>query len=319
MGTTVPVAPAPAGPPPVRTRRRSTAATRSRNRFVLACLTPAMVLFVVFMVVPTVNVFRMSLFRWGRFSPDQEFVGLNNFRILAADMNFVRSFQNTVLLLVIVTIVTMSFALLLAGLMTRVDIRGRNLYRFVLYIPNVLSVVVIAAMFSAIYDQERGLINGTLQALSLDSLQQVWLGDRRVVIYSIAIAMVWQSVGYYMVMYMAGMSSIPESLYEASSLDGATGIRQFFHVTLPLVWTNVRTTLTFFIMSSVNLSFVLVTAMTGGGPDGASDVLLSYMYRQAYTEGTYGYGMAIGVTIFTFSFVLSLVVNQATKRENLQF
>src|SRR5690606_32448734 len=119
-----------------------------------------------------------------------------------------------------------------------------------------------------------GLINGTLSALSLDSLEQIWLGDRRVVIYSIAIAMVWQSVGYYMVMYMAGMANIPESLYEASSLDGATGLRQFFDVTLPLVWTNIRTTLTFFIMSSVNLSFVLVTALTGGGPDGASDVLL---------------------------------------------
>jgi len=213
----------------------------------------------------------------------------------------------------------MGLGLVFAGLMTRVRIRGRHLYRFLLYIPNVLSIVVIAAMFSAVYDQQNGLINATLSLLSLDSWRQIWLGDQSVVIFAIAIAMVWQSVGYYMVMYMAGMAGIPESLYEASALEGATGVRQFFTVTLPLIWTNIRTTLTFFIMSSVNLSFVLVTAMTAGGPDGASEVLLSYMYKQAYTNSTYGYGMAIGVVIFTFSFVLSLVINKVTKRESLQF
>ncbi|MCW5952427.1 MAG: sugar ABC transporter permease [Propionibacteriaceae bacterium] len=261
----------------------------------------------------------MSLYKWSGFSGNQRFVGLDNFRVLLEDAQFIRAFQNTVLLLVIVTIVTMGLGLVLAGLMSRVHVRGRSAYRFILYIPNVLSIVVIAAMFSAIYDQQVGLINGTLQLLSLDSWQLVWLGDQDVVIFAIAIAMVWQSVGYYMVMYMAGMANIPESLYEASALDGATGVRQFFSITLPLIWTNIRTTLTFFIMSSVNLSFVLVTAMTGGGPDGASEVLLSYMYKQAYTNSTYGYGMAIGVVIFTFSFVLSLAVSRVTKRESLQF
>jgi N-acetylglucosamine transport system permease protein len=218
-----------------------------------------------------------------------------------------------------VTITTIVFALLLAALMSRANIKGQSVFRFILYIPNVLSIVVIAAMFSAIYDQDMGLLNGSLRALSLDSLQQIWLGNRQLVVFAVAVAMVWQSTGYYMVMYMAGMANVPDSLYEASALDGASGLRQFFSITLPLIWTNVRTTLTFFIVSSVNLSFVLVTAMTGGGPDGASEVLLSYMYEQAYTNSTYGYGMAIGVTVFTFSFVLSLVVSQITKREEVQF
>ncbi len=143
----------------------------------------------------------------------------------------------------------------------------------------------------------------------------LWLGDRDLVIYSIGIAMIWQAVGYYMVMYMAGMSSVPESLYEASSLEGAGGINQFFLITLPLIWENIRTTLTFYIISNINISFLLVRAMTGGGPDGASQVFLSYMYDQAYTNSSYGYGMAIGVCVFLFSFILSLVVNRVTKRE----
>jgi N-acetylglucosamine transport system permease protein len=308
-------APAPATRRPLRTPARR----RGHGGFVLLCLLPALVLFVVFMVIPTVNVFRTSLYAWSGYSPNPRFVGLDNFVKLLDDQQFIRSFQNTVALLVVVTVVTMGMGLFLAAVMTRQRLRGRNLYRFILYVPSVLSVVVIAGIFSAVYDQENGLLNGTLKALSLDSWQQIWLGDQQIVLYSVAFAMVWQSLGYYMVLYMASMTIIPEELYEAAALDGASAGRQFFDVTLPLIWQNLRTTLTFFIMSAVNLSFVLVRAMTGGGPDGSSEVLLSYMYKQAYTNSTYGYGMAIGVVIFAFSFLVSLLVSRATKREPLQF
>ncbi|MFI7703874.1 carbohydrate ABC transporter permease [Nonomuraea sp. NPDC049480] len=299
----------------------SSTGTRRRGNgvFVLACLLPALVLFAVFMVVPTMNVFRMSFYTWSGFSPDMRFVGLDNFARLLEDEQFVRAFQNTVALLVVVTVVTMGMGLFLAAIMTRQRLRGRVLYRFILYVPSVLSVVVIAAIFSAVFDQENGLLNGTLRLLSLDALQQVWLGDQDLVLWSVAFAMVWQSLGYYMVLYMSGMASIPEELYEASALDGASAGRQFFAITLPLIWQNLRTTLTFFVMSAVNLSFVLVRAMTGGGPDGSSEVLLSYMYRQAYTNSSYGYGMAIGVVIFAFSFLVSLLVSRATRRQPLQF
>ncbi|MEG0090371.1 MAG: ABC transporter permease subunit, partial [Oscillospiraceae bacterium] len=115
------------------------------------------------------------------------------------------------------------------------------------------------------------------------------------------------------------MASIPESLYECANLEGASRIHQFFTITIPLVWTNIRTTLTFFIISSINLSFLFVTAMTSGGPDGASEVFLGYMYKQAYTNSSYGYGMAVGVIVFLFSFGLSAIVNFITKREPLEF
>ncbi|MEU1518720.1 sugar ABC transporter permease [Streptomyces sp. NPDC005811] len=305
--------------PPPAPPWRAAARGRGNTGFVWACLLPALVLFTVFMAVPTVNVFRMSFYTWSGFSPQKRFVGWDNFRRLLDDDQFVRAFQNTVALLVVVTVVTTVSGLFLAAVMTRQRLRGRNLYRFVLYIPNVLSVVVIAAIFSAVYDQRNGLLNGALRLLSLDGWQQIWLGDQQIVLYSVAIAMVWQSLGYYMVLYMAAMAGIPEELYEASALDGASAVRQFFALTLPLIWQSLRTTLTFFIMSSVNLSFVLVRAMTGGGPDGSSEVLLDYMYKQAYTNSSYGYGMAIGVVVFVFSFLVSLLVSRATRREPLQF
>ena len=133
------------------------------------------------------------------------------------------------------------------------------------------------------------------------------------------IALVWQAIGYYMVMYMASMANVSESLYESASLEGAGKIRQFFTITIPLIWTNIRTTLTFFVISTINMSFLLVKAMTNGGPDGASNVFLSYMYQEAYTNSSYGYGMAIGVMVFLFSFALAGILNAATKRQEIEF
>lgn len=292
---------------------------KGRTGFIITCITPAIVLFFIFMIIPTFNVFRMSLYKWGGYSNNKTFVGLDNFTKLMADNKFWQSFQNTILLIVIVTIITMVFALAFAAILTREKLRGQNFFRIVFYIPNILSVVVIAAIFSAIYDPNNGMLNSLLALFRGENAAPImWLGDQKLVIYSIAGAMIWQAIGYYMVMYMASMSSISESLYESASLEGAGRVTQFFSITLPLIWTNLRTTLTFFIISSINLSFLFVKAMTGGGPDGSTEVFLSYMYKQAYTNSSYGYGMAIGVLVFLFSFALSAVVNAATKREPLE-
>ncbi len=294
--------------------------SRARNIFIGVCVAPAVILFIIFMLIPTVNVFKMSLYRWGGYSNNKTFVGLNNFKILLEDMNFFRSFQNTILLIVCVTIVTMALSLVFAAILAREKIKGENFFRIVFYIPNILSVVVISAIFSAIYDPNSGLLNSILGIFRGDGKAPIlWLGDQKLVIYSLAIAMIWQAIGYYMVMYMASMASVPESLYESANLEGAGRIQQFFSITLPLIWTNVRTTLTFFVISSINLSFLFVKALTSGGPDGATEVFLSYMYKQAYTNSSYGYGMAVGVVVFLFSFGLSALINFVTKREPLEF
>lgn len=293
---------------------------KARSRFIVACVAPATILAFIFLVVPTFNVFRMSLFKWGGYSPNQTFVAFDNFVTLFKDENFYRACRNSILLIVVVTVITIVFALLFAFILTREKLKGQNIFRVIFYIPNILSVVVISAIFSAIYDVNRGLLNNLLSIFGIGTESPIaWLGDQKIVIYSLVGAMVWQAIGYYMVMYMASMSAIPESLYESANLEGASRMTQFFQITLPLIWTNIRTTLTFFIISNINMSFLFVKAMTGGGPDGASEVFLSYMYKQAYTNSTYGYGMAVGVVVFSFSFALAAIVNRMTKREPLEF
>ena len=288
---------------------------RERNLFILACLSPALILFFTFLIYPTVEVFRMSLFKWGGFSNNQQFVGLDNFKILWQDENFFRTIQNTILLIVVVTLFTIVLAVLFAAILSTEKIRGNNFFRIIFYIPNILSIVVIAGIFAAIYDPKAGLLNAVLP----EAWNKLWLGDQSVVIYSLAFALIWQAIGYYMVMYMAGMANIPSSLYEAADLDGAGKIGKFFNVTLPLIWNSIRTTLTFFIISTINLSFLLVQILTDGGPDGSTEVFLSYMFKQAYTNSSYGYGMAIGVVVFIFSFGLSGIVSHITKRDILEY
>ena len=291
----------------------------SKSLFIFFSLAPAMILYVLFRIIPTFQVFRMSLFKTSALSKKEKFVGFDNFISLFQDKAFIRSFQNTILLIVVVTIVTLVLAVFFAAILTTEKIRGSNFFRIIFYIPNILSIVVVSGIFSAIYDPGRGLIDSILQIVGLRGPKAGWLGDQSIVIYSIAVALIWQAVGYYMVMYMAGMANIPDSLYEAAELDGAGKINKFFTITLPLVWLNIRATLSFFIISTINLSFLLVVPLTDGGPDGATEVFLSYMYKQAYTNQSYGYGMAIGVMVFVFSFALSGLISAVTNREILEY
>ena len=287
-----------------------------RTAFLWLCVAPAAILFVIFMVVPTFNVFRLSLYQRSTFNPNETFIGLKNFEMLMEDPIFIRSMQNMLLLIVMVTIFTMGAALLFAGILTKEKLRGNDFFRIVFYIPNILSVVVISGIFSAIYDVDKGLLNSILNLFGKEGV--LWKGEQHV-ITSLVIAMVWQAIGYYMVMYMASMAAVPGAIYEAADLDGASRRVQFFELTIPLIWTNIRTTLTFFIISTINMAFLFVNAMTGGGPNNSSNVALLYMYNQKNLGGGYGYAMAIGVVIFIVSFGLSALINKVTEREVLEY
>ena len=291
----------------------------AERKFIFICLAPAVILVSLFIFIPTVNVFRMSLYRMGGITNKQTFIGFVNFKTLMGDKNFLQAMQNSILIIVLVTICTIVLAILFATLLQRGNFKGNNFFRIIFYIPNILSIVVIAGIFGAIYNPTTGLLNTFLRAIGLDALARNWMSESNIVIYSVIFALVWQAIGYYMVMYMASMAAIPPDYYEAASLDGATELQMFSKITFPLIWSNIRTTLTFYIISTINLSFLFVQIMSDGGPNGKTEVFLNYMYKQAYGNGAYGYGMAIGVVVFIFSFVLSGIVNKITDREVYEF
>ncbi len=291
---------------------------RESKLFIFCCTAPAIILFTIFITLPTIDVFRMSMYKWGGYSPNKEFVGLQNFKILFEDENFFRAFQNTILVIVLVTLITIVFSLVFAAILTKIKMKCVGLFRVIFYIPNILSIVIIAAISSAVFDQTNGLLNGLIKIFAGPDFQGIsFFGDPNIVMYTLISVLIWQAIGYYMVMYMSSMGAVPESLYEAADLEGASQVNQFFTITIPLIWTNIRTTLVFFVISSINLSFLLSKAV-GIQLGGATDVLLRYMYDQA-SNSSYGYSMAVGVVVFCFAFALSGLISLATKRETIEF
>ena len=186
---------------------------KAQGRFVFCCIAPAAILVTLFIFVPTFNVFRMSLYRMGGITNKREFVGFSNFESLMGDENFLQAMQNTIAIIVLVTLFTIFFAILFGAILHRGKFKGKNFFRVIFYVPNILSIVVIAGIFGAIYNPSTGLLNTFLRAIGLDALAHQWMGDQKIVLYSIIFALVWQAIGYYMVMYMASMAAIPEDLY----------------------------------------------------------------------------------------------------------
>lgn len=289
---------------------------KAERRFVFWCLAPAVLLVTLFIAIPTIDVFRTAFYQKSNFVSEETFAGLFNFKLLFQDPRFIESMQNSILYVVLITILTLILAVLFATLLTRENFKGKNFFRVIFYNPNILSIVVIAGIFSAIYAPSNGILNSFLSAIGLGFLQQQWMGNPDIINYAIIAALVWQAIGYYMVMYMASMSSIPENLYEAAALEGAGKVKQFFMITLPLIWNNIRTTLTFFVISTINLSFMFVQLTSEGNL--GSESALNYMYNNAFA-GKYGFGMAVGACIFLFSFALSAILNKVTERDVLEY
>jgi len=278
----------------------------------VCALVPAFLLFILFNIVPTVKTFIDSLFGLNNFG-ENIFVGIDNYIVMFKDKIFWKSFGNTLLLFVVSTFITLLLALFFAHVLSKTKIRGKKFFRFVFYLPNILSIVVIAAIFTELFSPS-GMINAILGAMGIRG--PAWLTDNKLVLETILFMMVWQATGYYMIIYVAGMDSIDPCIYESASLDGAEGAVKFFYITVPMIWNVIRVTLSLYIIGSINLSFQLVNAIgiAEHGASGTGNVLLNYM-DQMYRRGSYGYSMAIGSFMFLVTFVLSFIVEKLTNKD----
>lgn len=293
---------------------------RSRNIFIAVCTVPPLLLYIIFFLYPILKAFTMGFYRWsGLTSGTEKFIGIENFKTLVKDPVVWVSIKNNFFLMLVIPVITMIISLFFAVLLTRRKLPEKNFYRTVFFFPNVLSVVVISVLWMFIYSPTLGILNSLLEAVGLGNLTRPWLGDSSTVLWAIAVTSIWSSIGFYMVLYMAGVENIPVQLYEAAIIDGAGEFKQFTYITLPLLWEVIRVTIIFFISGVFYGSFTSVRVMTNGGPDRASEVLTNYMYNQAFANTNVGYATAIGIVIFLIGISLSLVSNRLTARETVEF
>ena len=231
------------------------------------------------------------------------------------DKYFILALKNTLKLLAVVSVVTIAFSLILAFILTQSKLREAGIYRTVFYIPNVISLSVIAVIWAFIFNARMGILNNFLDRVGLGMLKRDWLGDSNTALWCIGVVMIWQAVGYYMIMHIAAIDGISREIYEAATIDGAGKARQLLSITVPLIKNIIGRTFILAVSGTLGMSLSLDKVMTGGGPNGASSVLTYYMYRQGMMQGNYGYAMAITVFTLIMSLGLSLLTEAITEKE----
>jgi multiple sugar transport system permease protein len=272
-------------------------------RFAWLSLLPALGFFAVFVGFPMVYAFYLSFHDWNMTAPTPDWVGVENYAALLDDDLFLQSLVQTTLFTLGITACIVVFSLAAALLLDQ-KLRLIRLYRTILYLPAVTSLVAIGIVWVWMFDPQYGLINQLLRALGIEG--PVWLADTRVALLSLVITAAWRNVGYFATIFLAGLQGIDTMYYEAARIDGAGAWDCFWRITLPLL----RPTILFVVVMSVILSFqvfALVYVMTGGGPAGSTSVIVFYLYQQAFTYFRMGYASAVGYVLFVIIFVLTLL------------
>jgi len=276
---------------------------------------PTVLFFLVFIAFPFFRALSISLTEWAGYD-EPRYVGLQNFQNLLKDRVFWISLKNTFAFTVGTTVLQTVIPLLVAVLINT-GWRGSVFFRTVLFLPVVISFVVSASLWRMIYDANFGILNGLLIAIGLESLTRPWLANPETVMPAIIAVSLWQSLGFYMLIFFAGLQNIPQELYESASLDGANAWQKLVHVTVPMLWPVTTVVIVINIIGGVKV-FDVIYVMTTGGPNHASEVLGTYLYVTAFgaTGGgspSMGYASAIGVVILALAMIGTIVQFRLTR------
>jgi len=292
--------------------------------FLLLAVGPSMAGYFLFDLYPNVMSAYYSLFRWDGVS-EKEYIGLENFIRIFSDTQIARAALNNLIIILVVPVSVIMISLLLAYALTNKEFPENRIYRNVFFLPNVLSTVIVALIFTFIFDGGFGMLNAVLRAIGLDTGSIYWLGDERTALISVMITMVWGSTGFYLIVFMNAMTAIPRSIYESCILDGASSMARLFKITVPLIWGVVKVSM-FFLMIGMLKGFEIIMVLTDGGPAGETNVLGLYMFNLAFgsiASGTgthkYGYASAIGMLLFAILVILKLIIDKFANKDPVEF
>ncbi|MFC5145836.1 carbohydrate ABC transporter permease [Streptomyces aureoversilis] len=301
-----------------------------KYRFIVGFLAVPLAIYAVFVISPFLQAIYYSFTDWTGLSPDFKMVGFKNYRKMFADDVFWKSVGHNVLLLLVLPLVTLGLGLFFAFMLNVggrrrknaavAGVRGSGFYKVVYFFPQVLSIAIVALLFQFAYNPNSGALNSFLDAVGLDSVRPDWLGDPDLALWCVMAVMVWSNVGFYVVLFSAGMSSIPKDFYEAALLDGANRVQTFFRITLPLLWDTVQTGWVYMgIMALDGFAVVQIMTVGPGGPDYSTEVLAYFLYTKAFRDGQAGYATTLGVALLIVTLIFAGIVMKLGRRERLEF
>ena len=261
-------------------------------------------LYLFIVITPILFSMFFSLFDWNG-GPNLKYIGLTNFVSVWKDRVFWQSFNNTLLFTVLMTVGQVGLAFVFSLFFTMKWVKMVTFHRTVMFFPNVIAAVIIGLMWQLIYNADIGLLNVALRAMGLESWIQIWLGDPKIAMYALAVPVIWQYVGYYLVILLSAVGSIPKDIFEVAEIDGADGFKRSLYITIPLIWNSLKICIMICVSGSFK-AFDHIMIMTGGGPGRATSVLTLYNYNVSFTSMKLGYGSAIAVVILVFSLFLTV-------------
>lgn len=269
---------------------------------------PALLLILVLIYIPIVLSGYYGLMDWDGIG-EMKFIGLENYVTLIQDKMFWTSTWHSFLLAIFSTaslLLYLAISLVLAS-----KIKGSDLLRKIYLIPMLLSSVAIAQLWMKIFDPTNGMANKLLEFFGVENTP-IWLADPAIALYAIFIPVIWQYAGFYILIYYAALKNVPEEIIEAAKIDGASPLQIAFKIKLPLISGVFKVTIMLAVVGSLKY-FDLIYVMTGGGPNGASEVMASYMYKEAFKLNNFGYGSAIGFGLLIICLVMTWLTSKLTK------
>ncbi len=290
---------------------------RQKRRLVFPFVLPALALYIGFMLYPALTTFYVAMTNWDGVTRELPFIGLTNFTDLVKDDQFTSTIGHTVVFTVLGAMILFPLAIFFAYVTHR--LRFGRLYRFLILAPLALSVTTSALLWKFMLNPNFGLVSGAARSLGLDGLAKFqWLGDTRTAMLMIVLATIWNGIGLWMTLFAVAIERVPQELRDAALIDGASGFHTFRYVVWPLIWEVTRTLIILWVIQGLQ-AFAFIIAMTNGGPLGSTEVVGTYLYGVAFTDGRFGYGAAIAVVLFLAILVVALATNRLTRRESDQY
>ncbi len=292
--------------------------SKSRNIFISVFIIPPLLLFAIFILIPMIQGLYLGLFEFKGFS-SSTFVGFKNFAKLIKDPIMYKSIYNDLFIALISTAITIPIALFLSTTLSLSKIKGSGFFKTVMFFPSVMSLVIVVTIWIMMLSPSFGVINTLLMKLGLISQEVAWIGQEDTVLWSIVFIKVWAAIGFYVVILSAAIGGIPEELFDASKIDGASMIRNIVNVVLPLIRGQINFCIIIMMIGSINGSFTMIMLLTEGGPNHASTVMGFYLWENAYRYSQQGYAAAIGVIILAVTMILYLISKKLLNQETYQY
>ncbi len=267
---------------------------------------PSFLIYVFFVLWPIFDTLRFSFYDWDGFSTPV-FTGLGNYIRLLEDKVFHIALRNNLMFIVFYTLFPIGLGLFLTALMTRRRLRGLSFFRAGFFVPYVMSMVVVGVVWRWIYNPVFGPLNQALRAVGLEAWARPWLGDFQLALPAVGVVGTWVQYGFCMVLFIAGVQRIEETLYDAAKIDGANELQQFWYVTLPGIRSEISVALVTTLIAALKI-FDLVFVTTRGGPGNQTTVVSLWLYRNAFQINRMGYAAAIAVVLSAIIMIISYVV-----------